>query len=329
MSGFWTPIIDGITTFFRGWGYALVETAPSWAKPHLAHAWSPLDIDIAETGSLRHRTDLIGHDLDLILAPEFILEHRFHVPEAAVKEMKRVVALEAERVMPISAGKLITSFTFQKTPEVTGTTVCLVATRRSLIQNLLDDAEDSRLTVRSIRTNASSGPIEFPIPALRRRRQLSVGVMVLAALTALFIVSMAPTLYLDKLNTRVSDTDRAIREAKTKTRKIAGLQRQVKSLQSLANAVQSAQDHSRIIELLATLTKASPDDIVISELNLDDQRLRISGRGNSPENWVLSLQKQPAFKDVRLTSVLGQANDEKRRFEIRLTVIWPAERHET
>ncbi|MCJ9430036.1 PilN domain-containing protein [Kordiimonas marina] len=330
MNGFWTPAIEGAANFFKAWGNALVTSAPQWLQPHLATSRAPLQVAISSLEDFGKQAErLQGHDLNIVLDPSLTLEHKFRISGAAAGEIKRVATLEAARVMPISIEKLVTSYRVTKDEETSDLSVCLVAARRTLVENITARAQKHQLSICSVGTQTSAGAVTFRLPTLQRRKRIERTFLVTAIVSALFIASTAPSFYLSKLNQHVSETDQAIHKARTRTIKIAGLQQQVKSLQNLANAVQEVHNQSQVVDLLAALTKASPDDVVIDEFNLNGDRLRISGRANSPEDWVIKLQKDPAFADVRLTSVLGQSKGEKRRFEVHMTVQWPSERSQS
>lgn len=326
MIGFWTPIWRWIELFLVGWGRALHEAAPPWLQRHLKASNNPTRIDLNSASGIECHGSLAGRDIDVVLTSDLVLCHTCWFPETVYQEVNKAIALEAERVMPVAADQLYIAH--QITSKVSGAPleVHLVAAQKRVVDQILQNGKKGGLTIRSVAAEFDGLVVPFSLKVtwslkLKRQMTLFAGVAI-----ALFISLQIPKLYLNHLDTGITATDQAIQLARKNTVKIAGLQKRVDTLQGLSSAVSTVKKEGQALELLSVLTAMSPDEVSIEEMRLDGQRLYLGGRAVAPEDWVISLQQNAAFEDVRLTSVFGQTNEQIRRFEVHAKVLWPHER---
>lgn len=321
MTGFWSPLFRVLSTSLGQLFRPIIDSAPEWLRKHIVLSEKPMVMEVSAPDEFDLEPVRAATDIDILLSEKLSLVHHMAVPIEAKGEVARVVAMEAERIMPLKIKKLHIAHSVLDGANAEGLRVLVVAVRKSLIDGLLSKASRHDLKVRSISASVCQQVVSLDISELKRRQYWKVLCVCTAFLMFFAIIGKVPRFYFDHLVSGVAETDIAIGVVKKQTSQIAGLQKQVQDLQNLTEAVQSARDRNRMLSLLAELTDASPDSVVFDELRIDGDRLYVSGRSTAPEEWVIQLQENTMFEGVRLTSVLGQ-QDGSRRFEVHMQVKW-------
>ena len=302
------------------WGAALQESSPSWLRPYFHFGDSRNTFLVEKTSDLKGRPELVGREVDIVISEDCLLRHTFTVPVEARNEVSRVVQLEAERVMPVSTSRLNIAYT-QTGSGGAGSLVTVVAVRVSHLSDILKRASLEGMIVRSVSSQTTEGEtVEFPTDEVRRYKfKKSALCFVLVAILAFFVNQM-PKVHLAKLEHALEDLETDIADARRTTQTIAGLQKEVQALQTLADAVQQAKSGGRVLELLAVLTAASPDGVVIEEFRQEGNRVYLGGYARAPEEWVIALQQGHFFESVRLVSVLDHREENAQLFEIQIVL---------
>lgn len=325
MTGFWTPLVLVLQRFFLAWGQSLVQSAPAGMRHHLV--WSKPSIDIAASellGSTEIQT-APGNNVDLTLDKGLRLYYRFSVPDCAGSELSRVVAMEAERILPVSTKKLLIAYKPTRTTDAAGRIeVDLVAAKKSLVADLMARIQAKGATVTSLRaaTDKSQEFVEFSIRDILFRKYAKAGAGFFLVLIALMLVGQVTAIYSGRLEEEIHSIDQQVYEARAATRQVAALQSQMRERRGLSEAIAELKRRNRMTLLLEALTKNSPDDVVLETLRIDRNRLQISGVATDPENWAIALDDEFIFEDVVLLSVRDQETGSGQRFEIRLNVLW-------
>ncbi len=326
MTGFWTPFFASIAGFFLAWVRALYASMPGQFQSMVTLSWKPIKLELSSYDQLTSDVIRSGSDIDFVLKDQLVLVRRFRLRLVAASELNKAVMLEAERIMPVALRQLYVAYRVERRADKEYVEVILVASRRSKVDQLLGHARKLGCIVRSVAIQHGDQEV---LLSLRETTSLSRWRFLLAAglgMTLIFLISLPPSFYLAQLSAATEETDKAIRAARKDTARIAGLQQRVDALKSMTDAVNEAKTEGQILELMHVLTAISPDDVTIEELRLNGRRLYLSGRARTPEDWVLQLHKHGAFSDVRLTSVLDAAQENSRRFEVQMSVLWPQER---
>ena len=333
MTGFWNPFLEIIRSFLKAWRDALLSGLPVKAQQALRLVDLPSKIQVDDLSEVNQQILAVAPDKEIafILAEKLVLRHRIFVPEAASQDAKSVVHLEAERIMPLSMDQLTLSFKIIGTANAGLIAIDVIAIRKSTLDLLQTSARKLNRNVREIFVDEceSWSKIVVAVPAVQRRKYIRATLIVASIAFLFYILSTVPQLYQNRILSEIKSVDLEIRESRRKTEAIAGLRRQVRAMQSLSNAVQTEQKKARIVDLLVQLTKASPDDIALDVFRVDGTRVFVSGSAAAPENWVIDLEKNPAFENVVLSSVRGGDEALGRRFEIRFDAVWPGDQTST
>lgn len=324
MTGFWSPLGTVFTTLSTSMFGSVLEAAPAWLRKYLVLSEKPVTLEVSSPDEVDFAQARAASDVDILLHEKLFLVHEMEIPAEAKSEVSRVVAMEAERVMPLRTSCLHIAYSVSEGTKKGPLKATIIAVRRSMVSALLRKAVRHNIQIRSIAAPVGDQAISLNVPELNQRRYKKAISVCMAFIMFFTIIGMAPSFYFDQLVEEVTATDAAIRVVKKNTSQIAGLQKQVQTLQQLSTTVQSAKENHRILSLFAELTEASPDSVVIDEFRMDGSRLYISGRASAPEEWVIQLQQNSMFDAVRLTSVLGQ-QDGSRRFEIHMQIVWTEE----
>ncbi len=325
MTGFWSPLVGAFATFFAVWGRSLRQALPEKLGERLRFERNCTDFHAGGPEDIEHAQRATDTDVRLILDHKATVTHSCHMPRAALREIERAVAVEASRAMPLKTSELIISHAVSSKTNTNNVAVTIVAARKNFVYQLLTACKDKKMTISAIAVESETGLIPLHIPYLRRQRVWRTSSICLAALTLLLLLSQIPAMYLSSLQRDLIEVDDAIQVAQKNTAQIARLQRQMRSMRGLSEAVRNAKNEAQILELLSILTDSSPDDVVINRFNLTGERLSLTGRSRSPEEWVLKLQQLPVFGSVRLTSVRAFGGGETKDFDLICLINWPEE----
>lgn len=325
MTGFWSPIVGAFATFFAAWGRSLRQILPEKLGERLRFDRNCIDFYVKGPEDIHHAKVSADADIRLILNRKATVTHSCHMPRAALREIERAVAVEAARAMPLNTSELIISHAVSSKTNTNNVAVTIVAARKNYVYQLLTASKDKKMAISAIAVEGETGLVPLHISHLRRQRLWRTGSICLAALTLLLLLSQIPAMYLSSLERDLIEVDDAIQSAQKNTAQIARLQRQMRSMRGLSEAVRKAKDEAQILELLSILTNSSPDDVVITRFNLTGERLSLTGRSRSPEEWVIKLQQLPVFGSVRLTSVRAFGAGETKDFDLMCLINWPEE----
>ncbi len=325
MTGFWSPIVGAVATFFAIWGRSLRQALPKKLAERLSFDRSCIDFHVQGPEDLEHATVASDADIRLILDCKATITHSCHMPRAALREIDRAVAVEASRAMPLKSSELIIAHGVSSRMNANNVALTIVAARKSFVDQLLIIGKHKDMAISTIVAEGEKGLLPLHIPQLRKQRLWRTGSICLTALTLLILLSQIPAMYLSSLQRDLIEIDDAIRVAQKNTAQIARLQRQMRSMRGLSESVRNAKGEAQILELLSILTASSPDDVVISRFRFTGNRLSLTGRSISPEEWVLKLQQLPVFESVRLTSVRAFGGGETKDFDLMCLVNWPEE----
>ena len=326
MTGFWTPIFAFIARMFASWGHALFSGAPSWLKPHLQASRKTRIVTLEEDQNIGDVMRGNNADVDWIVSigKKSVLFHEFNLPKQAAHDLKKIIRLEAARVMPIAVDRLSLAYKMVPSKNAESVTVFLFAMRRKFLDSIVASAKRFGSTIHSVGVDfkGETGFIKFPVRDIIYRQYLRRAGYLVASAFLFVMLAVLPQFYLSKLERALFKIESEINVARTSTTKIAGLQSQLKNTQLFSEAVQERKGQGKILQLLTSLTKESPDDVFLEEMRLDGRRLYLKGQAQSPEKWVLELQRLAYFEKVRLTSVQGGESDSVQRFDLQLNIVW-------
>lgn len=333
MIGFWTPIFAFIQRFFSAWGRAIRSELPEGWGDHLRLVTPPHILTIGPDDDLEALFAACPADKEVLVRFDkgLMIRRSFQVSREGLREVSKVAALEAERLMPLKTDALNLTYELKDQIGEGPRQVDIVAARKSLIKDTLRMARKYGLELADV---VASGGDEakdsrFRIPPIQRRKILRVSVVCgLVALIFSTLISI-PKVYKARLESEIAALDVEIREARKNTESLASLQRQMREMQSLNVAVDSVRMKGQVLELIRVLSELSPDTVWLEQFRLDGNRVILSGEAEAAEEWVIALEDQDMFENVVLSSIRAMNGQEKRKFEVRSEVIWSSWSEET
>lgn len=320
-----TAFRDSIARAFSFFGRSLLEILPVKLRPYFQYTTPAFIINLdAETELEQALKELpIGSELRFELDASLVLKKDLEFPKAAKSDLSKAVQLEIDRIAPLQADKLAISFRavgFYKDEKILVRSGIL---RKEKLQNILKAASVLGHHVSAVLASEENAEtLQFSHSAISRRKLLRASLVIGSVISSIYLLSLFPGRYHDKINAEIEVLDQQILETRRQTEKIAGLQRQMRALQDLSEAVLVERKKANVVEIFAQLSDDSPDDVSFDLLRIDGDRVFLSGTAVAPENWVIELAKSPAFQNVVLASVRGQEGEAARHFEVRLNLVW-------
>lgn len=305
---------------------AIRQGLPPRVQPYLNIAPATHELSFAAAEDFdKQALEIPSSFVSAVLRNDLILANTMFLPTAASGEIRNAVSLEVERVMPLLSSEILVTHQLNRRLDG-GVEVSYFAIRRQTAEALFNWATRSGLVIQSVFLDLGGKRVEMPFSSLKRRKALLYSAATACVVSLLYLLALLPDLYLARLETAITQTGNEIADLRRNTAKIAVLQRQVRSLRSLSDAIHDEKSQAQLLEMLVQLTEASPDTVAFDSLRLDGRRIFVRGNAHHPEEWVLQIQQNPVFANVELASVIGGDTTTARQFEVRLDIIWPSER---
>lgn len=331
MNGFLKKLALLLTQWLEAWGKLLLSTMPEGVRRIFHARDAAVEINVTSQGDWANK---IGQQDDLHCAvfkidQALVLSHSFPISAAAAKEIDSVVSLEAERIMPVDASELYVTHDQSSQLGSGELRVHIAAVRKSLVNSIIFWAKEKKVEINAIELAVSGSDFAYLPLRLKDMMWRSFwrhSFIVASVVGILIFLTSLPSIYVERLQNETFAVELAVRELRSRTQEIAGLQRQVTAMEGLSASVEAIEKQGQLVDLFVQLTDASPDDIVFNEVRLDGRRLFLVGEADAPEDWVFAVQKQDAFDAVQLSSVLIANDPSRKRFEVRMDAVWPSER---
>lgn len=330
MSSLFSGVSKAVGSALHWWRQNLVSALPSSLRGHFNYVEEPLTLRYSRASSagISATDHQNGRLVKWVLDDDLVLSHEFNVPKVALSEVKNIVRLELERIMPLPTDQLLHAYNLKRLPASNGALVTLFAFRKSIADQIFVAAERNGDTVHAIEVadEFSQEPISFDLKTIKNRSLIRLSCIAALVVTLFAIATLFPSQYHSRIEASINEIDLNVSETRRETEKIASLQRQMQSMQSLYSEVQAEQRSVSPLKLLDMTTQASPDDVVFEEVRLDGQRVYVTGVAVAPENWVIDLERNASFSNVTLSSVVGLDEGLSKRFEVRFDVLPEKER---
>jgi Tfp pilus assembly protein PilN len=316
-------ILAGILLFFTNWGTILHRSLPDSLKPLTTYLHATVALDMNELLENPRKTlnGLKADQITIVTTPESsVLRYSFMLPISARNDLKNVIALEANRVLPINPALLDYGWAVEKVEDNHLVCIHIAVLRKSTMEEVRQRIRHYNIPVYDfVLPRSSKGPkIRFSIPEITKFKIWPLATLSANFIFMMFLLSVLPDLYRTRLQNALQDTEIKIEEMRQATSTIASLQSKIQTMESVSGLVESYRQSNLTIPLFETLTKASPDHVVLQDIQFDRNKLFLTGTSSTPEQWALSLEAHKSFHDVRLTSVFDQEANDRRRFEIRM-----------
>jgi hypothetical protein len=241
----------------------------------------------------------------VLVDPALCLVRRITLPELGEADLARLVALDADRIMPIPSNLLIIAA--RANPE-NRSDVTVVGLRRTTVNvmleafkaeglsmpyriGLFDPIEPGRMAADFTAACAEAGLIA-PVRAVALSWWTAVGF--------LFALNVGLLVWRDlesvrRMETLVSAQAPAVNTARAITKRISATQR---SAEALAN--RRAQQNA--LAVLAAVTAALPERAWVQRFSWDGRTVKLSGYKRAGVDVIGALRKSPHFADVRAAS---------------------------
>jgi hypothetical protein len=242
-----------------------------------------------------------GEGLALV-DPSLCLVRKITLPELGEADLARVVALDADRIMPIPPSMLILA---ARANPKNRSDVTVAGLRRDTINTMLeafkaerlapphriglfDPAEPGRMAADFTAACAEAGLIA-PARAVALSWWTAVGF--------LFALNVGLLVWRDvesvrRMETLVSAQAPAVNTARAITKRISATQR---SAEALANR----RTQQNALAILAAVTAALPERAWVQRFSWDGRTVKLSGYKRAGVDVIGALRKSPLFADVR------------------------------
>lgn len=331
MNVFLKKLTRVLTRWLAAWGKLLLSTMPESIRRFFHARDAAVEINVKSQGGWANEIDQQSdlHCAVFKIDQALVLSHGFPISAAAAKEIDSVVSLEAERIMPVEASELYLTHDQSSPQGSSELTVHIAAVRKNLVNSIIFWAKEKKVEIKAIELAVPGSDfayIPLRLKDLMWRAFWRYSFIAASVIGILIFLSSLPSIYAERLQNETFAVEVAVRELRSRTQDIAGLQRQVTAMEGLSASVEAIEKQGQIVDLFVQLTDASPDDIVFNEVRLDGRRLFLVGEADAPEDWVFAVQKRKAFDAVQLSSVLSANDPSRKRFEVRMDAVWPSER---
>jgi Tfp pilus assembly protein PilN len=294
------------------------------AKPilHDIHITKENQEAVFSSYSLTGKTS--GKAIRFTIDTPLFLEYSFHVPATSKRDLNKLIIIEAERILPQSMEHFTIAWSMKENSEREKLEITIVAIKTNLLKSLEHQCQAASTMPLSIEASPIIGGnnVKFPLPSTKRFQYIRTATLSILMLSFLYFLHAAPNHYLERLNVALQTIDEEIINTRKDTASLASLQNKIKTMQTRTSAIYQEKSQGSIAYILTLIAEHSPSDVTINELRLDGNRLFVSGYASSPEEWIISLAKQPHFENVSLSSVTESQERNKRNFEVRANVIW-------
>jgi general secretion pathway protein L len=230
-----------------------------------------------------------------------ILETTLSLPLAAQRNLDRVLAFEMDRETPFSAEELYWDYRTGEVDQQRGRfsvhLQVLPKTRLAPLLHALTPAGlapqwaeivDGPQNFSLLPLDGRHGPPESASRWLMRGAAAACAVLALAAAATPF-VRQAVTL---------ARLDREVQAGQVIEAEAAALRREIERLSRAAELIGNTQHKAaRPLDVLATVTGLLPDDTYLTELEIRQRKLTLSGRSQAAAQLIATLAADPRFKN--------------------------------
>lgn len=245
---------------------------------------------------------LPGQAVAISLDPELVLIREIARPAMGERDLERLLAFDAERIMPMPAEAMVVASRIDRRE---GTTMQVAVAALPIARAEALAAAVAAANVRPVRVlvDRSEGVIDF-LPALRRAgffaRDRSAARGWWAAVAFLFLLNLAMIVWRDVARTdRLEDMVTQQQPAVGISRAMAGRIRNGQRVARVSLARRAALDP---LGTLARLSTALPAGAWVQRYNWYGDTLKIAGYRPRDANVVAALRAAPGFAEVRNTS---------------------------
>ena len=284
-------------------------------------------IDFGLPQSVKRALAMAGDEsapVTLRLPASQALRTRFSLPAAAERNLDQVVGFEFERVAPFKREEAYYSWrVLSRDKQARSLEVELTILRRSDVDGIVTAAGETGLKVTMVEiAGASPGDPASIIPfegAEARTRDASARLVIggLAAVAGLLAV-VCIALPFVRAERQSAALGAALAKAQTQAETSLAVEKQIEALLSDRTFLVDRRHRlPTVTELLDTVTRLTPDDTWLTELQIEGDQIHLAGAAESATSLLGVIDQSPAFSNAGFRASITQDGQLKReRFDI-------------
>ncbi len=251
-------------------------------------------LDVAGVAAMRAALGNRPIAAEIRLAPGMVLEKAVTLPLAAERDVGRVLGYEMDRLTPFQADQLFWTWRIERRDRAGGHVhLRLFLITRAQLQPALDTLAAAGVRPAVLRSEQAVFSLDrVTVPPWRRRVQNGLAaicaVLALGTVAAPFIRQHRELIALDR---HIANLRPVVDQAEGFRRRAAAAAAGIDVL-----AAQRAQSGD-VVEMLALLTDAVPDDTSLTDLTIKKRLVTLSGRSLAAARLVATLAENPALRD--------------------------------
>ena len=254
--------------------------------------------------------------LELVLPESQVLRRKVTVPAAALSNLRQALGFQISKLTPFSRDQVFYDVVEGLTSGSVGThEVELVVVARAFAQPWLDQlSRVSGLPVARLQAGMPSGQrntsnlLEQPgVPSRWYKRLNRNSYLALLLVMSAGLAMSAPVLKLRLqavlVNQEIAALDRQVADTRHGWQ---GLQREVEGLEFMLMQYEQRGHPSAI---LAELTRLIPDNVYLTSMTLEQNRIQLAGQGTSVVELIDILNESELFEQARFSSAITRSRD--------------------
>ena len=249
----------------------------------------------------------------LVLPADAVLLRRLEFPRAPLSDVRRMVALDIDRLSPLAADLVYYDVEILDRDGADGRqTVLLGVTLRETAAHYFGQARAAGFEPVAIGAARGEGPAIYRfdfLPALKTSLGENGGGRILlywwTAVAVLLVLNLAGLVIRDMLD--VSRLRHAVDDQQTAVAAATQLQRRVQTEEMQRSELLARQMQSDPLHVLDALTKVLPASAWVQRLEWNGQTVRVVGFKNGDADLLAAIRASPAFVNPRAASPDTQA----------------------
>ncbi len=262
----------------------------------------------------RTKVGLSARRILLRLPASAVLERKLTLPAATLSGLDRVLGYEIDRVSPFSAAELAWTYAVERHDGGRIHLVLALLPRAALSPALATLRDAGVAPTAALVPRASGGIWRIPLVASdhsprlvanRRALQTVVAACALLAVAAAVLPFVLQASALRQTEARIEALGPEVAQANA-------LRRQIADRASGLDAVAAETTRvGRVLEALATLTNALPDDTYLTALALHQRAFTMTGRSASAARLIPLLESDPAMRNAAFAAPVTRSDGTK------------------
>jgi general secretion pathway protein L len=271
------------------------------------------------TAELAHNPDLPVH---LRVAEDIVLRRQLCLPLDAEATLRQAIAFQIDGLTPFKREEVYFGHRVDDRNHGAGVLlVSLAAVPKSRVAAALARADAQGLPAAMLEAPAEGTPILIPLsePDGGAAGRRGPGRMFTALLgMALLLVGVAAFIPIDRVERRVADLSGAVEKARDNAQAVQRLREKLASIGETGRFFAERKAPGMLaIDVLGELTQRLPDSAWLTELQVNEKQILVSGFATNAPSLLGALEASPMFANTNFRSpVTREGNENIERFEL-------------